>query len=41
MAIDAFAGTTPVFLPEKFFVGRLEDGLCLKALSAGFLSEQR
>ena len=35
MAIDAFACTTPLFLPEQFFVGRLEGWRWSRASSAG------
>ncbi len=37
MAIDAFAGTTPVFLPEQFFVGRLEGWAVVESLVGGLL----
>ena len=37
MAIDAFVGTTPLFLPEKFFVGRLEGWAVLESLVGGLL----
>lgn len=37
MAIDAFAGTSPVFLPEIFFVGRLEGWAVLESLVGGLL----
>ncbi|WP_334270959.1 DUF3833 family protein [Bradyrhizobium sp. 1(2017)] len=37
MAIDAFAGTTPVFLPEQFFVGRFEGWAVVESLVGGLL----
>ena len=35
MAIDDFKGTTPVFLPEEFFRGRLEGWGVLEGLAGG------
>lgn len=37
MAIDTFAGTTPLFLPEKFFVGRLEGWAVVESLVGGLM----
>ena len=37
MAIDDFKGTTPPFLPETFFVGRLEGWAVLESLIGGLL----
>lgn len=37
MAIDAFKGTTPLFLPEQSFVGRLEGWAVLESLVGGLL----
>ncbi|WP_433994147.1 DUF3833 family protein [Bradyrhizobium japonicum] len=37
MAIDAFACTTPLFLPEQFFVGRLEGWAVVESLVGGLL----
>ncbi|WP_346730704.1 DUF3833 family protein [Bradyrhizobium sp. 199] len=37
MAIDAFAGTSLLFLPEKFFVGRLEGWAVVESLVGGLL----
>src|SRR4051794_23720808 len=37
MAIDAFAGTSPLFLPDKFFVGRLEGWAVVESLAGGLL----
>ena len=41
MAIDAFAGTTPVFLPEQFLVGRLEGWAVVESLVGGLLKRAR
>ena len=35
MAIEDFAGTVPAFLPEVFFVGRLEGWAALESLVGG------
>jgi hypothetical protein len=35
MAIDDFRGTVPVFLPEVFFVGRLEGWVVMESLMGG------
>ena len=35
MAIDDFKGTKPLFLPEKFFVGRLEGWAVVESLIGG------
>ena len=37
MAIAAFRGTTPLFLPERFFIGRLEGWAVLESLVGGLL----
>lgn len=37
MAIYAFAGTTPLLLPERFFVGQLEGWVVLENLVGGLL----
>src|SRR5438105_35089 len=37
MAIDAFKATAPLFLPERFFVGRLEGWAVLESLVGGLL----
>ncbi len=37
MAIAAFEGTTPPFLPEKFFVGRLEGWAVIESPIGGLL----
>ena len=37
MAIDAFAGTRPLFLPEQFSVGQLEGWAVLESLVGGLL----
>ncbi len=40
MAIYAFAGTTPLFLPERFFVGQLEGWVVLENLVGGLLQKR-
>ncbi|QQO22201.1 hypothetical protein JJB98_20805 [Bradyrhizobium diazoefficiens] len=37
MAIDAFRGAMPLFLPERFFAGRLESWAVLESLLGGLL----
>ncbi|MCK1711413.1 MULTISPECIES: DUF3833 family protein [unclassified Bradyrhizobium] len=37
MAIDDFKGTRPIFLPEQFFVGRIEGWAVLESLVGGLL----
>lgn len=37
MAIDDFRQTTPLFLPERFFAGRLEGWAVLESLVGGLL----
>lgn len=37
MTIESFSATTPLFLPEKFFVGRLEGWAVLETLIGGLL----
>ena len=37
MAIDAFAGARPLFLPQQFFVGQLEGWAVLESLVGGLL----
>lgn len=41
MAIAHFKETKPLFLPEAFFVGRLEGWAVVESLVGGFLSERR
>ena len=40
MAIYAFAGTTPLFLPERFFVGQLEGWHALSLARRPFWSPE-
>lgn len=37
MAIDDFKSTKPLFLPERFFVGRVEGWAVLESLVGGLL----